>query len=198
MKASAVAVALLLLVTPLFAADPVPADKDKLVQQLERTRERFLKSVEGLSEAQWQYKASPEKWSIAQCAEHIAAAEGMILGAINASLSAPAAAPAENAVKDDLVLKAVVDRSNKFKAPEPLVPTNRFGAPKQAVDEFVKQRGETIKVARGDADLRNHSLQNPAVGLLDTYGWILFTSAHSERHTLQIEEVKADPGFPKN
>ncbi len=28
--------------------------------------------------------------------------------------------------------------------------------------------------------------------------WILFISAHSERHTKQINEVKADPNFPKN
>ncbi len=27
--------------------------------------------------------------------------------------------------------------------------------------------------------------------------WILFIAAHSERHTKQINEVKADPSFPK-
>jgi hypothetical protein len=32
---------------------------------------------------------------------------------------------------------------------------------------------------------------------LDGYEWVLFISAHSERHTKQIDEVKADPTFPK-
>ena len=32
---------------------------------------------------------------------------------------------------------------------------------------------------------------------LDCYEWILFLTAHSERHLKQILEVKADPGFPK-
>jgi hypothetical protein len=32
---------------------------------------------------------------------------------------------------------------------------------------------------------------------LDAYEWVLFVSAHSQRHTKQIEEVKADPNFPK-
>jgi len=27
---------------------------------------------------------------------------------------------------------------------------------------------------------------------------VLFIAAHSERHTKQIHEVKADPNFPKN
>jgi hypothetical protein len=35
------------------------------------------------------------------------------------------------------------------------------------------------------------------LGPLDAYQWILLISAHSERHTKQIEEVKADPNFPK-
>ena len=32
---------------------------------------------------------------------------------------------------------------------------------------------------------------------LDAYEWLLFLAAHSERHTKQIDEVKADPNFPK-
>jgi len=32
---------------------------------------------------------------------------------------------------------------------------------------------------------------------LDTYQWILLTSAHMRRHTAQILEVKADPNFPE-
>jgi hypothetical protein len=32
---------------------------------------------------------------------------------------------------------------------------------------------------------------------LDAYQWVLYLSAHSERHTKQILEVKADPSFPK-
>jgi hypothetical protein len=32
---------------------------------------------------------------------------------------------------------------------------------------------------------------------LDGYEWVLFVAGHSERHTKQINEVKADPNFPK-
>jgi len=35
------------------------------------------------------------------------------------------------------------------------------------------------------------------MGMLDAYQWILLLSGHTERHTLQILEVKADPKYPK-
>jgi hypothetical protein len=40
-------------------------------------------------------------------------------------------------------------------------------------------------------------MDQPPAGLLDAYQWMLFQGAHSKRHTAQIEEVKADPNFPK-
>ena len=46
-------------------------------------------------------------------------------------------------------------------------------------------------------DLRDHFGPHPMLGTMDAYQWILLISAHSERHTKQIEEVKADPNFPK-
>ena len=203
MKSVSVVLALLLLVaTPAFATDTLPAmnaDKKKLVEELERTRDKFLKSVEGLSEAQWNYKAAPEKWSIAQCAEHIAASESFIRGAVDKALTAPLAADQDRAalVKDDLITTMIVDRSKKFSAPEPLVPGGRFGSAGAAVETFKKDRAETLKLAQSDIDFRAHALQHPGFGMLDTYGWLLFLSGHSERHTLQIEEVKANPDFPK-
>jgi hypothetical protein len=32
---------------------------------------------------------------------------------------------------------------------------------------------------------------------LDVYEWVLFLTAHRERHLKQIQEVKSDPNFPK-
>ena len=46
-------------------------------------------------------------------------------------------------------------------------------------------------------DLRDHFYSHPVFGPLDGYQWLLLLSAHSARHTEQIEEVKADPSFPK-
>ena len=177
---------------------PAALGDDALVKDLERTQARFLQSVEGLSEAQWKYKAAPEKWSIAECAEHIALSEELIRGVITRSLETPAAADLlAGAKKDETIVKFITDRSRKFSAPEPLVPSGKFATPAEALEFFKKERAETIKLAGSTADFRNHVAKHPAFGHVDAYGWFLITSGHSERHTLQIEEVKADPGFPK-
>lgn len=202
MKSLQVALVLLLAVAvSSFAADPLPAatDRDKLVQHLNGTRDKFLKSVEGLSEAQWNYKAAPDKWSVAECAEHIAASETLIRDAVTKSLAAPATKDAlkQKKVTDEMIVTMVPDRSRKFNAPEPLVPTNRFGGPAAAVESFKKEREETLRLAAsGDKDFRKYAAPHPAFGMLDAHEWLLFLSAHTERHTLQIEEVKSMDGFP--
>jgi hypothetical protein len=33
---------------------------------------------------------------------------------------------------------------------------------------------------------------------MDVYQWFLMISTHSQRHILQIREIKAASGFPKN
>jgi hypothetical protein len=48
----------------------------------------------------------------------------------------------------------------------------------------------------GDDILKLPHIARPGV-LLDAYEWVLFLTAHSERHLKQIQEVKSDPNFPK-
>ncbi|HET7712167.1 MAG TPA: DinB family protein, partial [Thermoanaerobaculia bacterium] len=183
---------------PPVAKAPV-SDQDEIVRQLERTQSLFLKSIEGLSEAQWTFKPATERWSIAECAEHIAASEPFIREMIAKAVANELTPEMLTAGTrhDEKLLKGLIDRSQKFKAPEPLIPTNRFGTPEAAIEAFKKERGETIKLAKNAGDLRTHGDKHFLFGPLDAYGWFLFTSGHSERHTLQIEEVKADAGFPK-
>ena len=45
--------------------------------------------------------------------------------------------------------------------------------------------------------MRSHFRDHPALKTIDAYQMMLLLSAHSERHTLQINEVKADPSYPK-
>ena len=191
--------AILLIATAAFAGDGA-SDNQKMVQELERTQAKFLKSIEGLSEAQWNFKSAPDRWSVAECAEHIAAAEPFIRNMIEPVLKKEATPEMvkEGIRKDEFLSAALVDRSKKFKAPEPLIPTNRFGSAAAAIETFKKERAKTIELAGGGGDLRTHADKHFLLGPLDAYGWFLFLSGHSERHTLQIDEVKAHADFPKN
>src|SRR6267378_4269375 len=196
-----VLIALLLMAGAAAAAsaqEVTQAEKDKALQYLETTKKNVLDATKGLSEAQWNFKAAPDRWSVAQVVEHIAAAEDFIRGMVKEKLMmAPAGEPGRDVKKtDEGVLAMVPDRTNKVQAPEPLVPTNRFGSPEGSVKHFLESRATTEDFLKSATGLRDHVTDSP-MGKLDGYEFVLLIAAHSERHTKQINEVKADLNFPK-
>ena len=74
-------IALLLLAGAAIASaqEVTQAEKDRAVQYLESTKKGVLEATKGLSEAQWDFKPAPDRWSVAQVMEHIAAAEDFLL-----------------------------------------------------------------------------------------------------------------------
>jgi len=181
------------------AQEVTQAEKDKALQYLESTKKNIQEATRGLSAAQWNFKQGPERWSVAQVMEHIAAAEDMLRGLTTEKvMAAPAALDRDVKHIDEMVVTMVTDRTHKADAPEPLRPVNRFGSPEEALKHFVESRAETEEFLRKTPDLRAHAVDSPLGTKLDAYEWVLFIAAHSERHTKQINEVKADPNFPKN
>jgi hypothetical protein len=198
--ASAAATCALLFVAAPVAAQTADANKDRAaaVKYLEETRQAFLKSIEGVSPAQWTFKATPTAWSIAETAEHIGLAEGTIFGMITTQmLKAPAPTPGVG-VSDDKVVAGVTDRSNKFQAPEVLKPVNKWGTKEALIKDFNAARDRSIEwVKTTTEDLRAHASPHPAFGALDVHQWVLLLAGHSARHTAQIEEVKTSAAYPK-
>jgi uncharacterized damage-inducible protein DinB len=201
MKKLVVLLALSGLTVPVFAETLTNEERERGMSELHATRRLFLDAVAGLSEAQWNFKPAPEVWSIAECAEHIAVSEDRLFELVTQQLMKAPAEPdkkAEAKGKDEVILEKVIDRSQKFQAPEMLRPTHRWPTPQATVDHFKESRDRTIAyVENTPDDLRDHFAPHPVLKLLDGYQWILLISAHSHRHTLQIEEVKANPNFPK-
>jgi hypothetical protein len=185
--------------TSLRAQEVTQTEKDKAVQYLEITKKGVIDATKGLSDAQWNFKPGPDRWSIAQCMEHIAAAEDFIRQMDAEKVMAAPAVPDRDTKKiDDGVIAMVPDRSHKLQAPEPLVPTNRFGSPDGSVKHFIESRAKTEEFLKTTPGLRDHAIDSPMGVKMDGYEFVLLIAAHSERHTKQILEVKADPNYPKN
>jgi len=197
--AIAVAATLALATASAYAQETTQADKDKALAYLESTKKGVLDATKGLSEAQWNFKPAPDKWSVAECVEHIAAAEDLIRGMdVEKVMKAPAAPGRDTAKIDASIMAMIPDRSQKAQAPDELKPTNRFGSPEGSLKHFVESRATTENFLKDTPDLRAHAVDSPMGGpKVDAYEWVLFVAAHSQRHTKQIEEVKADPNFPK-
>jgi hypothetical protein len=174
------------------------AELDRGLQYLETTKKNIVEATRGLSDAQWNFKPSPFRWSIAQAMEHIALSEDLLRGIAEDQIKKAAPAPDRDLKKtDDMVLEVIPDRSKKFQAPEQLRPTNHFGSPDAAVKHFLESRAKTVELLKNTPDLRAHAVDSGLFKKLDAYQRILFIGAHSERHTKQMIEVKADPKFPK-
>ena len=191
--------AVLVLAALAGAASLSEAEKKEGLAQLDRTRAGVVEATKGLSEAQWKFKPAPERWSVAEVLEHIALTEDMLFEYDTKTVMQGQAGKTDRDYKtaDKLVLGAIADRSQKAQAPGPVVPTGRW-SPQESLDQFLKSRTRTVEFLKSTPGLRDHvSNESPLGQPLDAYQWLLYMSAHSERHTKQILEVKVDPKFPK-
>ena len=175
------------------------ADLDRGLQYLETTKKNVVEATRGLSAAQWNFKPSVFKWSVAQVMEHIAASEDLLRQIAEGQIKQQSPAVPDRDLKktDDKVLEVVPDRSRKFQAPEQLRPKNQFGSPEAALKHFIESRAKTVELLKTTPDLRSHVVDSGPLGKIDAFERILFIAAHSERHTKQLLEVKADPKFPR-
>jgi uncharacterized damage-inducible protein DinB len=177
-------------------------EREFALKQFETSRDNFLKSIAGLSQKQWTFKPAPDRWSVAEVAEHITVSESTIFGLVQGKAMQSPADPSKRASvkgKDQVLLEKIQDRSHKAQAPEILRPANRFANEAELVKAFEQARDANMDYIKTTSDdLRDHFYDHPALGTLDGYQWMLLISAHSARHTAQIEEVKADPNFPKD
>lgn len=182
--------------TPLTAEERAAA-----LQQFQTSRDNFLKSISGLSQKQWTFKPAPDRWSVAEVAEHITVSESTLFGLVQQRIMQSPAAPEKREQvkgKDQVILERMPDRSHKAQAPEFLRPTGRWATEAELTKAFEDSRKTTMDYIRTtNDDLRDHFFDHPAFGTLDGYQWLLLIATHSARHTAQILEVKADPNFPK-
>lgn len=187
-------------VMPLAAAAPIsPQDREALIKDLENSRKVFLNAIADVqTEAQWNYKPAPDRWSVAECAAHIIAAEQYFRDNIAAALKTPALPAAQqSAAGDGTIATMVRDRSQRFQAPAQIEPTGKVVPKDQAIKDFEATRAMSLQYVRTTQDpLREHGSGAPMN--VTAYQLVLMLSGHTERHTAQLLEVKASPGYPRN
>jgi len=175
-------------------------DKKFAISYFKQTKKVLKDAVKNLSETQLNWKPADSVWSIAECIEHITLSEKNLFDYGSASLK-EAADPAKRKelkfASDQEVIKVMTDRSFRVKTREGFIPSGQFGSAKQSLDVFEERRDQLIDyIKKTEDDLRNHFVNAP-FGLVDTYQFLILLSAHTARHTAQIEELKAHPEFPK-
>jgi hypothetical protein len=185
---------LAILAGPAFA-DPMSAgERQRLVAHLEMTEAWVVSELAGLSAAQLTWRPAPEAWSVKDVIEHLGIAEPQYWKQLQDSLKAPATGYKPEAT-DAAILWYGIDRTNRTKTGEARVPDGRFTDAAAALASFRKLRATMLEQAKSSQDdYRGRKLTD---GNMDVYQWFLMISSHSQRHILQIREVKGMEGYPK-
>ncbi len=182
-----------------------PSEVEQGNLHLSQTCAAALGSVAGLSETQWNFQPSPDRWSIAKILEHIVVVQERVLAMVKDHLPTGAPPPPDRNAQliDAIVINQFPNRLTKANAPEFLDPSGdcTLGDTRNRLLTNTRRLAECLETV---PDLRHHVLDAPPLRfiskgeytVMDGYQWILAASAHTERHAKQILEVKVDPGFP--
>lgn len=190
------------LLVSFVAADNTLSKKERkyAASHLKDSKKAVLKTIKGLSDAQLNFKPSPDEWSIDGCLKHIAASEKAIFSMVEEAMKQPANPEKRANIKmsDEELVKMIESREKKAKTMDPLKPENTpFATTQDAMASFNESRQKVIDYVQSTKeDMRNHVLELP-FGHFDAYQMLLFIAGHSTRHHRQMEEIQAHPDFPK-
>lgn len=180
---------------------------DQANRYLEQTRNGVTGALTGLTEAQWRFKPASGDWSIAENTEHIIFVQELLLGMVRDQVPTAPLSPADRNLElvDAIIVNHFPNRLHKFSAPAALNPKGdcALGEARERLAANTRKLATCLETV---PDLRWHVLESPPLKavtkgehvLMDGYQWILAASAHTERHTKQILEVRADPQFPSD
>ena len=172
-------------------------ERDLAIEHLIDGRDALLAAIADLSEAQVLFKPDAERWSIAECTEHVAITGDALLALLKRGLANPQGVALEPE-KYGRLAEALVNRSRRFPAPESIRPTGRFASIADARAHFLEGHEQAMAYTlQCQLDLRRHFTVHPLLGEIDCFRCLLLLALHPARHAAQIGEIKLDPGFPK-
>jgi hypothetical protein len=201
-----VAAALPLVARPAKAIPERADDLSQLTAQLDAIRREVDVLTSGLTDAQFNWRPDPTRWSIAQCLQHlVVAADGLVPLQEQAILRAR-----ERGLLSDgpyrhgwlgtkLAGSIEPPIKRRFKTARALMPTGQHSvaALVAAFQERQNRLGDAITRARG-IDLGKTRVPFPGLAILRlSLGQsFAFTLGHERRHLWQAREVREDPRFP--
>jgi uncharacterized damage-inducible protein DinB len=177
-------------------------ERAKAIKMLMDSQNEFLSYVEKLTDAQWNFRPAPFKWTVGETAEHIALAEGLLYSAMERALAAPINPDWETktAGKEATLDNILAARRGRANAPEPIQPLKRKMSRADIMTLFKESRAKSLKfIETTDLPLKAHTLDHPfpIFGTLNAYQWFIYIPEHNFRHNKQIVEIMSNAAFPK-
>ena len=165
-------------------------ERQAILTSLEQGLAALLDALRGVTEELAVRVRAPVRWTILQCAEHVAVAEVYLFSLIAASKQTET--PLINERREALILTFGANRSARRESPEAAKPVGRFPTLLEAVQHFLSNRERTIRfVKTNNGDLRARIALHPLMGPVNCHEILLLMAVHPARHAKQIEEIRA-------
>jgi hypothetical protein len=119
------AVLVAITVTSAHAAPMTPGERQRLLAHFEMTTAWLASELLGLSDAQLNFRMTPESWSVKDVVEHLAIAEPQYWQQVQDGLKQPLGYKSE-ATGDAAILWYGIDRTQRTTTGEARVPNGRF------------------------------------------------------------------------
>jgi hypothetical protein len=178
----------------------LPEPVEALWRQLEHVRADVLREVEGLSQAQADWKPGDKDWSVGEIVHHLTIAE-IATGKLTTKLTREAeAAGTLKPYPADLTAFKPLTAAPAANAEAPQVVWPERG---RAIAALVSEMKATRTRSRqsieklATVDPRPMTFRHFTLGDLDLSQWWQLQAQHDGIHLRQIRDVKARPGFPR-
>jgi hypothetical protein len=175
-------------------------DRAYLLSNLARSRDELINETKGLSDAQWNFKESPDRWSIKEVTEHICYYELLFMHEISKALSAGVQADLNITARPDSSFSSFIMEEKPHVSVEYTKPFT-YSLPmglnegKNNVAWFLKMRNESIGYLKSATEnLRSYFLKKGRGNVHQVY---IYVFGHTDRHLRQIRKIKANAGYPK-
>ncbi len=166
-------------------------ERQRVVAHLEMTGSWLVDEVAGLSPAQVQYRPAPKAWNILEVLDHLVVTGPIYWQDLRNSLETVPRAGKRGT--DDGVLWYGVDRTQRQTAVPAEDAKGQVRDLAAGLAAFGRMHARLIEYARTtNDDLRGHVVEREGC---DAYQWLLLISTHTQRHILQIREIKHDAKF---
>jgi len=177
------------------------ADRRYLIANLKRTRDSLIKETQNLTEQQWNFKESPDRWSINEIIEHLAIWELLLDREVSQALVAgPQQELTKNAKADSTILIFLMEEkphiTTEYTKPFTFTVPMGLNTGKNNLSWFLKMRNESLNFLDSSSlDLRYYFLRAGRGSVHQVYITIF---AHTDRHLRQIRKVKTNANYPRS
>jgi len=178
-------------------------DKEYLISLLESTLRDFTAAAGKATEAQWNFKPAPDKWSLAEVAEHLMLSEIQMYFEVLMAFNAPAHPElrAQTAGNDSKAIDFILE-DGKHVANRMMVPLGYRGSKESLLQALKDRRQMSIDLARAksEEELRTHMVYKDKANktpIRDAYQDLLVFALHITRHMRQVDSIQSDPNYPR-